>query len=237
MTTDPPLGCGAAASRCADTRSRALLSGVAVAVRVLHVGDEGDVERVAGLVAAYAERPDQPDLSYASAHSVTGRGKSSTSKPFVQQLALLTKRAWWQYARQPVHIVARVAENRTRRNHTRTQPPRRPSLPAARSSVPMVCVSVVSVPDAVHRRAVLRGGSRPALAVRPHRLHLLPGLHAVSGHAGVRRADVYDHTPLTADSRLLCPVVRCKPVLLWMDWMWARQRQQTHTTPPLLCAA
>ena len=91
---------------------------VAVAVRVLHLGDERDVERVAGLVAAYAERPDQPDLSYAFAHSSTGRGKSSTSKPFVQQLLLLTKRAWWQYARQPVHIVARVAENRTWHTHT-----------------------------------------------------------------------------------------------------------------------
>ena len=82
-------------------------------VRVLHLGEERDQERVSRLVTAYAERPDQPSLSYSSVAALTGRTKSSTSKPFHQQLALLTKRAWWQYARQPIHVIARVAENRT----------------------------------------------------------------------------------------------------------------------------
>ena len=93
------------------------MAGVCCVVRVLHMSDEHDVERVSGLVASYAEQPDQPSLSYSSSAAVTGRSKSSTSKPFHHQLYLLTKRAWWQYARQPVHIVARVIENRPR-NHT-----------------------------------------------------------------------------------------------------------------------
>ena len=89
-------------------------------MRVLHIGDPRDVERVSGLVASYAERPDQPSLSYSSTAAITGRSKSSTSKPFVQQLILLTQRAWWQYARQPVHIIARVAENRPNHSHPTT---------------------------------------------------------------------------------------------------------------------
>ena len=89
-------------------------------VRVLHIGDERDVERVAGLVASYTERPDQPNVSYSSTAAITARAKGSTSKPFHQQLYLLTKRAWWQYIRQPVHIVARVGENRPAHFHTAT---------------------------------------------------------------------------------------------------------------------
>ena len=86
-------------------------------LRLLHVGDADGKERVAGLAAAYREAPAMAEVLVGAA-AVSGRSKSSTSLPFLHQLSLLSRRAWWQYSRQPVHIIARVAENR--------QPPHAP---------------------------------------------------------------------------------------------------------------
>ena len=81
---------------------------------------------MAALVQRYGERPAQPPEPWWSVAAITARSKSSTSQSFSHQLRLLTKRAWWQYTRQPINIIARVSENRTQHSSAAVSLPLRP---------------------------------------------------------------------------------------------------------------
>ena len=124
----------------------ALLS--CVAVRLLHVGSEEEQQKVTLLVQSYAEHPAVLAARVVSSSPITGRSKSSTSQPFQHQLRLLTQRAFWQYSRQPVHIIARVAENRQNPSHTPTRPHH---LHASLTLLALCPLCALSVSDAVHR--------------------------------------------------------------------------------------